>query len=109
MRYLLLTAALLAAGCKAHMIETRGDKVLLIKPKDMKPGKGGVIRYLQTGPQAFRVARKMDAQEQMRRFCGGDYTVADEGPRSKLGASVPIMASLEMDEYWYVLFDCAGS
>lgn len=106
-RYLLLTAALLAAGCKAHMLETRGDKVMLLAPKDAKPGKGGVIRYLQTGPKSFQAARKSDAEAQMRRFCGGEYRVSAEGPRSKLGASVPVKSSFEMDEYWYVVFDCA--
>lgn len=104
---LLLVASF--AGCNAHMMETRGDKIQLLKTGSEKPGRGGVIRYLVTGPAAFKKARSADADKQMRRFCSGDYAVAAEGPRSKFGAAMPIgaKASFEVDEYWYVAFDCA--
>lgn len=108
MKRIPLLLALVLAGCKAHMLETRGDTVRLFGSPE-KPGKGGVIRYLANGPAAFKNARKADAERQMRRFCGGAYTVTAEGPRSKFGSKMPIggKASFEMDEYWYVAFDCA--
>lgn len=104
---LLLAAAV--AGCKAHMMETRGDKIQLLKLGSEKPGRGGVIRYLITGPAAFKKARGADAAKQMRAFCSGDYAVTAEGPRSKFGAAMPVgpKASFETGEYWYVAFDCA--
>lgn len=91
------------------MLETRGDKIQLLKTGSEKPGRGGVIRYLVTGPAAFKKARSEDADKQMRGFCSGDYAVSAEGPRSKFGAAMPIGAkvSFEVDEYWYVAFDCA--
>lgn len=103
-----LLLALVLAGCKAHMLETRGDTVQLFGGPE-KPGKGGVIRYLSNGPAAFKKARKADAERQMERFCSGAYTVTAEGPRSKFGAKMPTgpKVSFEMDEYWYVAFDCA--
>ncbi|MDP3541760.1 MAG: hypothetical protein Q8T11_04750 [Elusimicrobiota bacterium] len=106
---LLLLLASVVAGCKAHMMETRGDKIQLLKAGSEKPGRGGVIRYLVTGPAAFKKARSADADQQMRKFCSGDYAVSAEGPRSKFGADMPIggKASFEVDEYWYVAFDCA--
>ncbi len=105
----LLFIAALCSGCKAHMMETRGDKIQLLKTGGEKPGRGGVIRYLVTGPAAFKKARSSDADQQMRRFCSGDYAVSAEGPRSKFGAAMPIgaKASFEVGEYWYVAFDCA--
>ena len=44
----------------------------------------------------------------MRKFCSGDYKINAEGPRSKFGASMPIgdKVSFEVDQYWYVDFDC---
>lgn len=106
--FLALLAAV-AAGCKAHMLETRGDKIQLLRTVAEKPGRGGVIRYLVTGPAAFKKARSADADAQMRKFCSGGYSVSAEGPRSKFGAAMPIggKVSFEMDEYWYVAFDCA--
>lgn len=108
----ILVLALLAAftaGCKAHMMETRGDKIQLLKTGAEKPGRGGVIRYLVTGPAAFKKARSADADAQMRKFCSGGYAVSAEGPRSKFGAAMPIgpKVSFETGEYWYVAFDCA--
>lgn len=106
-RAALLLLLVSLSACKAHMLETRGDKLQLFKARNEKPGKGGVIRYLVTGPASFKKARKADAEKQMKGFCGGEYAVSAEGPRSKLGASVPIpKASFELDEYWYVVFDC---
>lgn len=104
----LLLAVAFLAGCKAHMLETRGDKLQLFKTGQEKPGKGGVIRFLANGPAAFKKARRADAESQMKRFCG-EYVVTAEGPRSKFGASMPVgaKASFELDEYWYIAFDCA--
>jgi hypothetical protein len=109
-RTLPLLLVLLVAACKAHMLETRGDKIQLFNLGKTQPGRGGVIRYLSTGPAAFKKARKADAAKQMRAFCSGDYAVTAEGPRSKFGAKMPIgpKASFEVDEYWYVAFDCAA-
>lgn len=102
--------AVLVAGCKAHMMETRGDTIQLLKLGSEKPGRGGVIRYLVTGPAVFQKARRADAEDQMRKFCSGAYAITAEGPRSKFGASMPIgdKASFEVDEYRYVAFDCAA-
>ncbi|MCR4294247.1 MAG: hypothetical protein NUW21_01835 [Elusimicrobia bacterium] len=107
----LLLIAAFCSGCKAHMMETRGDKIQLLKTGSEKPGRGGVIRYLVTGPASFKKARSADAAKQMKKFCSGDYTVTAEGPRSKFGAAMPIggKASFEVDEYWYVAFDCASN
>jgi len=107
---LLFLAAALASGCVAHMMETHGDKVQLFKTGLEKPGRGGVLRYLNTGLESFRKARRADAEKQMRGFCSGDYTVTAEGPRSKFGAAMPIgnKASFEVDEYRYVAFECAA-
>jgi hypothetical protein len=107
MRRTLPLLLLALAGCKAHMMETRGDKIQLFGAPE-KPGKGGVIRYLANGPAAFRNGRKADAEKQMRRFCSGAYTVTAEGPRSKFGSKMPTTAkvTLELDEWWYVAFDC---
>ncbi|UPT74814.1 MAG: hypothetical protein M0D55_03595 [Elusimicrobiota bacterium] len=106
-RILPLAAAALLAGCRAHMLETHGDAVKLFDIGQPKAEKGGFIRYLSTGPKSFRTARRADAEKQMRRFCGGEFAVLEEGPRSKFGARAPIpAAALEMDEYWYVAFGC---
>lgn len=96
------------SGCAAHMMETHGDKVQLFKTGREKPGKGGVIRYLSNGPGAIKRARRADAEKQMRTFCAGDYAITAEGPRSKFGAAMPIgnKVSLEVDQYWYVAFEC---
>jgi len=100
--------AVLCSGCVAHMMETRGGKVMLIKPQGQKPGKGGVIRYLNTGFQSWRQARRADAEKQMNHFCSGSYTISAEGPRSQFGASMPVgtSVSVEVDQYWYIAFDC---
>jgi hypothetical protein len=92
------------------MLRTHGDTLQLFT-KSEKPGRGGVIRYLRTGPRAFKEARQRDADKQMKAFCSGDYTVAAEGPRSKFGASMPIpgKGTFEVDEYWYVAFECAAA
>lgn len=107
---LLIAAALLAAGCRAHMLETYGDSVQLIKTGREKPGRGGTIRWLANGPSAFKKARRADAEKQMGRFCSGPYSITAEGPRSKFGAAMPIgnKVSVELDEYWYAAFVCAG-
>ena len=99
------------AGCKAHMMETHGDKIQLLKLGNEKPGRGGVLRYLKNGPAAFKNARRSDAESQMKKFCSGAYTITAEGPRSKVGASMPIggKVSVEFDEYQYVAFQCAES
>ena len=113
MKRTLLLAALAAfvSGCAAHMMETHGDKVQLFKSGQEKPGRGGVIRYLTTGPAAFQKARRADAEKQMRAFCPGGYTITAEGPRSKFGASMPVggKVSFEVDEYRYVAFECASA
>jgi hypothetical protein len=90
------------------MLETRGDAVKLFDIGQPKPEKGGFIRWLANGPKSFRTARRADAEKQMRKFCGGDFTVLEEGPRSKFGSRAPVgsKATFEMDEYWYVAFGC---
>ena len=93
------------------MMETHGDKIQLFKTGLEKPGHGGVIRYLVTGPGSFQRARRADAENQMKRFCSGDYVISAEGPRSKFGSSMPIgdKVSFEVDQYWYVAFECASA
>jgi hypothetical protein len=102
-----LALAAFCAGCKAHMMETRGD-LRLARSGLEKPDRGGVIRYLANGPASFKTARRADAEKQMRKFCGGPFTITAEGPRSKFGAAMPVASkvSLGLDEYWYVAFDC---
>src|SRR6266566_391570 len=68
-------AAVLCAGCRAHMMETHGDTVSLFSPQKDKQGRGGVIRYLNTGFDAWRRSRRQDADSQMQHFCGGTYKV----------------------------------
>ena len=104
----LLLVTALCAGCQAHMMETHGDHVQLLQIGQQKPGRGGVIRYLVTGPEAFQRARRADAEKQIRGFCSGAYAITAEGPRSKFGAAMPIgnKVSFEVDEYWYVAFEC---
>ncbi len=105
----LLLAAALSAGCAAHMMETHGDKVSLFSLGQERPGRGGVIRYLRNGPAVMSNARRADAEKQMTKFCGGGYSVIEEGPRSKFGASMPIGGGgLELDQYQYVRFECAS-
>lgn len=109
MRPALLLCAVLLAGCKAHMIELRGESPRLTSDGFRRDPKGGVIRWLANGPQAFRKARRADAEAQMRGYCGGDYAITAEGPRSKLGATVAIpSAGVEFDQWWYAAFDCAA-
>jgi hypothetical protein len=102
--------AALCTGCAAHMMETRGDKIALFKSPNEKPGKGGVIRYLNTGFDSWKKARRADAERQMEHFCGGPYTITADGPRSKFGASMPIGSSVsfEVDQNTYIAFDCKG-
>lgn len=106
---ILLFAAALGSACTAHMMETHGDKIQVFKTGQEKPGRGGVVRYLVTGPGAFQRARRADAEKQMRAFCSGDYAVTVEGPRSKFGAAMPIgdKVSFEVDQYRYVAFECS--
>jgi hypothetical protein len=101
----------LFVGCRAHMMETHGDSVSIFAIGKEKPARGGVIRYLNTGATSWRSARRKDAEKQMRQFCKGGYTIKEEGPRSKFGSSMPIGKSVafEVDEYWYVSFECASS
>lgn len=102
-------AAAFMTGCRAHMVETHGDQVQLFAAGQVQEGRGGVIRFLANGPGSFKRARRADAEKQMRKFCSDNYTVVEEGPRSKFGSSMPIggKASFEMDEYWYIRFRCA--
>ena len=104
--YVLL--AVLCTGCVAHMMETHGDKISLFASAKDKQGKGGVIRYLNTGLASWRQARREDALKQMQKFCAGPYTITAEGPRSKFGASMPIGSSVsfEVDQYTYLAFEC---
>ena len=96
------------SGCVAHMVEKHGDSIQLIKLGNERPGKGGVIRYLNGGLKSWRSARRSDAERQMKAFCSGPYRIVEEGPRSKFGADMPIgnSVSVEFDEYTYVRFDC---
>ena len=104
--YLLL--AVLCTGCAAHMMETHGDKIQLFKTGQEKPGKGGVVRFLNTGLDAWKRARREDAIKQMQHFCVGPYHITAEGPRSQFGSSMPIgnSVSFEVDQYTYIAFEC---
>lgn len=106
--WLLGVGLALLPGCTAHMMETHGDTIQLMKTGQEKPGKGGVLRYLNGGIPAWRNARRKNAEKQMQDFCKGPYQITAEGPRSKFGASMPIgnKVSLEVDEYTYVAFEC---
>ena len=108
LQWIAAASVLLLVGCQAHMMETYGDKIQLLHAPNEKPGKGGVIRYLNTGLPSWRTARRHDAMMQMQQFCGGRYTITDEGPRSKFGSSMPIgdKVSVEVDQYWYIAFTC---
>ena len=108
---MLLFMAAVFSGCVAHMMETHGDKIQLFNIGQEKRGHGGVIRYMSNGPGAFKRARRKDAEKQMRKFCSGEYAITTEGPRSKFGAAMPIgdKVSVEVDQYWYVAFECAPS
>jgi hypothetical protein len=103
-----LLFSIFCTGCVAHMMETHGDSIQLFKVPGQKQGRGGVIRYLNTGLDSFKRARRADAEKQMNRFCSGSYRIIEEGPRSKFGASMPIgkSVSFEVDEYTYVSFEC---
>lgn len=108
----LVVLAASLAGCKAHMLETYGDKVQLFTIGQPKPGKGGFLRYLRNGPKAWSAARRADAEKQMRAFCVGPYTITAEGPRSQFGAKMPTTpgkVTVEMDEYQYLAFECAAA
>lgn len=100
--------AILFTGCAAHMMETHGDTVHLFAAPREKPGRGGVIRYLNTGLGAWRRARRSDADKQIRQFCSGPSRIIAEGPRSQFGAEMPIgkSVSFEVDQYWYLSFEC---
>lgn len=104
----LLIIAAFGAGCKAHMIETHGENLQLSRAGLQRPDKGGALKYLVTGPKSFREARRADAQKTMRRYCGGEYKIKAEGPRSQVGTAVPIgdKSSLDVGQFWYVAFDC---
>ena len=106
-----LVLAILCSGCAAHMMETHGDRIQLLKTGQEKPGKGGVIRYLNTGADSGKRARRADAEKQMQKFRGGLFTITAEGPRSKFGAAMPIgnSASFEVDQYTYVAFECKNN
>ena len=105
-----LSASLLS-GCAAETMETHGDSIQLFRTGQEKPGRGGVVRYLSNGPALFKRLRRADAEKRMKAFCPSGYSITAEGPRSKFGASMPIgpKVSLEMDQYWYVAFQCGGS
>ena len=95
----------LCTGCKAHMVETQGEHIQLL---GKRPDKGGVIRYLNTGMESWKQARRADAEKQMGAFCGGPYKITDEGPRSQFGSEMPIgkTVTLEVDQYTYLRFKC---
>ena len=100
--------AVLLSGCAAEMMETHGDKIYLLKPANLPPGKGGVVRYLNGGMSSWRDRRRANAEKQMQAFCKGPYKIVAEGPRSKFGADMPIgnNVSLEVDQYTYIRFEC---
>jgi hypothetical protein len=104
----LLILTVVLNGCAAEMMETHGDKVTLLKVGDYKSGKGGVVRYLNTGLTSWKNARRSDAEKQMERFCKGPYKIVEEGPRSKFGSSMPTEshATLEVDQYTYIRYEC---
>ena len=107
----LLLSCFVLSSCAAHMLETHGDKIQLFKTGQEKPGKGGSIRWLANGPKFLKEGRRRNAEKQMRDFCGGDYAITAEGPRSKFGSAMPIpggKATIELDEYWYAAFECAA-
>ncbi len=101
--------AVVCTGCAAHMMETHGDTIHLLASPSEKPGKGGVVRYLNTGFDSWKKARRADAEKQMQNFCAGPYKIIAEGPRSKFGAAMPIgnSISVEVDQYTYVSFECS--
>jgi hypothetical protein len=103
-----VAAIVLLSGCAADMVEKHGDAIHLLKLPGDKPGKGGVIRYLNGGMTAWKQARRANAEKQMQEFCKGPYTITAEGPRSKFGAEMPIgkSVSLEVDQYTYIRFEC---
>lgn len=107
---MLLFMAAVCSGCVARMMETHGDKIQLFSIGQEKRGHGGVIRYMSNGPGMITRARRKDAEKQMRNFCAGAYKITAEGPRSKFGAAMPIggKISVEVDQYWYVAFECGG-
>src|SRR5258708_29617514 len=70
-----LLVAVLCMGCTAHMMETHGDKVFLFASAKEKQGRGGVIRYLNTGLDSWKQSRREDATKQMQRFCSGPYRI----------------------------------
>jgi hypothetical protein len=90
------------------MMETHGNTVHIFASQQEKPGRGGVIRYLNTGLQSWRKSRREDAEKQMQHYCSGPYHITAEGPRSKFGATMPIgnSVSFEVDQYWYIAFEC---
>lgn len=97
------------AGCKAHMIETHGANLQLARRGLVQPPKGGAIKYLVTGSESMKKARKADAEKQMRSYCGGDYTVSAEGSRKEVGNAVPVgdKSSLDVGQFHYIAFECA--
>ncbi len=110
-RWGVLVVGVLLTGCAAEMMEKHGDTIQLFKTGQEKPGRGGVVRYLNGGLAAWRNARRANAEKQMQAFCKGLYHITAEGPRSKFGASMPIGASVsvEVDQYTYVAFECDKS
>ena len=105
MKTIVILGSLLLLGCAADMMETRGDTVKLFGQKETR---GGVIRYLNTGMDSWRKRRRANAEGQMKQYCKGPYRIVAEGPRSKFGADMPIgkSVSFEVDQYWYISFDC---
>jgi hypothetical protein len=105
----LIILAVFCTGCAAEMMEKHGDTITIFKTGHEKPGRGGVVRYLNTGFDSWKRARRGNAEKQMQQFCAGAYAITAEGPRSKFGASMPIgnSVSFEVDQYWYVAFECA--
>jgi hypothetical protein len=107
-RHATIIFVFLFAGCAAEMMEKHGDTLTLMTLGKGKQDKGGVVRYLNTGLDFAKKARRKDAEKQMQTFCKGPYTIVAEGPRSKFGAGMPIgpHSSLEVDQYTYLRFEC---
>jgi hypothetical protein len=102
----LAVLAALLAGCKAEMMEKRGDAMALFPSPTERPGRGGIIRYNNHGAQSWRDARRKDALKQMETFCQGDYTIVAEGPRSQFKL-VSGIGFDPLDPNRYIEFDCA--
>jgi hypothetical protein len=107
-RLFIVFSVLALCGCTAEMVEKHGDSIQLLSHDPTHPPKGGVMKYLNTGKDSWRKARRADAEKQMERYCAGPYKITAEGPRSKFGSAMPIgnSVSVEVDQYTYIAFEC---